>query len=79
MEDSFNIVQQAIINLYALDKVILIQIVGNIAIADVIELATVAQVVHHDDVGAPHRVQGFNDVAANKTGAACYDNHASVS
>ena len=79
VKDGFYVIQQAIVQLNPLQEIMLVEIIGNIAVADIVELTTVRQVINDDDVGATLIVQCLHDVTADKTGAACDNNHSLVS
>ena len=57
-------------------ELLLVQVIQEVALEQVAELAAVAEVVHCDDVLAALRVQSAQQVAADKPGGAGDDDHA---
>ena len=54
----------------ALDEIVLVEIVGDFAVDQVLELVGLGQVVDGDDVGNAALVERLDDVRADKAGGA---------
>ena len=55
------------------DEFVFVEIMGDFALGKVFEFFAFAQIIDGNDVGNAALVEGFDDVAADKTGRACYD------
>ena len=75
MENRLDLVGKGLARLDAGDEIFLVHVVGNFAIGDILKLDAVFQIVHHQNVTHALLIQGFDDVAADKAGAACHNNH----
>jgi len=74
MEYRFNLAE--LFTRHNLDqKILFIHIVGDMQVDQIDKLSAVFQVVHHQDIGDAFVIQGFNDIAADKTRAASDDDH----
>jgi hypothetical protein len=53
----------------ALDEIVLVEVVGDLAIDQVLELVGLGQVVDGDDVGDAALVQRLDDIGADEAGS----------
>ena len=60
------------------DELGLVEIVGDLAVDEIGELAAVGEIVDDDDVGVAAAIQLANEVAADESGAAGDDDHGSA-
>ena len=61
----------------AIEKIVFVQVVSDIAVGQVAKLVAVSQIVDGDDIGFITLVEGLNQVATDKTGGAGHnDSHA---
>ncbi|MNG99076.1 hypothetical protein D3C71_2101210 [compost metagenome] len=58
----------------ALEKVVLVQVVGNLAIGEVAKLVSISQVVDRNNLGFIASIEGLDQVATDETGGAGDDN-----
>lgn len=75
MENGVDVRAVEVIVLNSLKEIILVLVVNELQAAQVLVVRTVLEVVNNEDVCAAAAVEFFDDVAADKAGTTCYDNH----
>ncbi len=78
MEDHLNLVPfgKRIAGDNARNEFILVHVVGDIQIDQVGEFGAIGQIIDHDNIGVASLVEQFDEIAADKTSAACDYDHA---
>ena len=56
------------------DKLVLVEIMQDVAVGQIAEFFGAAEIVHRHDVGNAALIQRFDNIAADKAGGAGYDN-----
>ena len=73
VEDGFDIFVRQKMTAHLADEFVFVEVVGDFALGKVFEFFATGQVVNGDNVGNAALVEGFDDVAADEAGRACYD------
>ena len=74
MEYSIDVRAVEVIVLNTLQEVILMLVVDELKTTQVLVILPVLQIIHDQDVCTTTAIKFFDDITADKTGTACYDN-----